>query len=102
MEVGGLWPTTVQTEAHRTKRVSSGPRATRPRRGASPLPAHGRCLASSEADTEVSDVVPIDGLPRDRFPVADSDRYTFISFIGKGGMGVVYKARDPQLHDSSR
>src|SRR5438067_12992802 len=32
-----------------------------------------------------------------RFPVENWNRYRFISFIGRGGMGAVYKAEDPQL-----
>ena len=33
----------------------------------------------------------------DRFPVAGWDRYKFVSFIGQGGMGAVYRAADPML-----
>ncbi len=31
------------------------------------------------------------------FPIESWDRYEFVSFIGRGGMGTVFKARDPQL-----
>ncbi|MEW6736270.1 MAG: tetratricopeptide repeat protein [Acidobacteriota bacterium] len=45
---------------------------------------------------------PLQTLPRSispphRFPVANWDRYEFIDFIGEGGMGRVYKARDHRL-----
>ncbi len=32
-----------------------------------------------------------------RFPIEDWHRYQYVSFIGRGGMGAVFKARDPQL-----
>ncbi len=35
--------------------------------------------------------------PFDVFPVKNWDRYEFIDFIGRGGMGDVFKARDPRL-----
>jgi eukaryotic-like serine/threonine-protein kinase len=35
---------------------------------------------------------------REKFPVANWDRYEFIEFIGEGGMGRVYKAKDPRLN----
>ena len=37
-----------------------------------------------------------DGEPNG-FPITGWSRYEFVGFIGKGGMGAVYKARDPQL-----
>ena len=35
--------------------------------------------------------------PFDVFPVESWERYEFIEFIGRGGMGDVFKARDPRL-----
>ncbi|MCU0303480.1 MAG: protein kinase [Thermoanaerobaculales bacterium] len=35
--------------------------------------------------------------PFERFPVTDWDRYEIEEFIGRGGMGDVFKARDPRL-----
>jgi predicted Ser/Thr protein kinase len=35
--------------------------------------------------------------PFDRFPVENWDRYELVEFIGRGGMGDVYRAKDPRL-----
>jgi serine/threonine-protein kinase len=35
--------------------------------------------------------------PFETFPVSDWDRYEFVEFIGRGGMGDVFKARDRRL-----
>jgi len=40
---------------------------------------------------------PVTGDPFEVFPVSNWDRYEFIEFIGRGGMGDVFKARDPRL-----
>jgi len=37
------------------------------------------------------------GDPFDRFPVTEWDRYEIEEFIGRGGMGDVFKAKDPRL-----
>src|SRR3569623_2400867 len=49
------------------------------------------------ADEETRTVDPDgDGEPNG-FPITGWARYQFVGFIGKGGMGAVYKAHDPQL-----
>jgi serine/threonine-protein kinase len=40
---------------------------------------------------------PQGGDPFEVFPVSDWDRYEFVEFIGRGGMGDVFKAKDPRL-----
>ena len=46
--------------------------------------------------TATGDGVPDDAVPSG-FPIEGWDRYEFVGFLGRGGMGAVYKARDPQL-----
>lgn len=48
-----------------------------------------------EAPTRVGEAAGDSGFAE--FPISNWDRYRFISFIGEGGMGLVYKASDPQL-----
>ena len=40
---------------------------------------------------------PADRDPFDVFPVTNWDRYELVEFVGRGGMGDVFKARDPRL-----
>jgi Tfp pilus assembly protein PilF len=40
---------------------------------------------------------PMGSDPFEVFPVPGWDRYEFVDFIGRGGMGDVFKARDPRL-----
>jgi len=44
-----------------------------------------------------ADPAPHQRDPFDVFPVESWDRYEFIEFVGRGGMGDVFKARDPRL-----
>jgi tRNA A-37 threonylcarbamoyl transferase component Bud32 len=50
----------------------------------------------SGSDSEAPSELP-NGDPFEVFPVPGWDRYEFIDFIGRGGMGDVFKARDPRL-----
>ncbi len=52
-----------------------------------------RSPAAGEGEAETP--VPCD--PFEVFPVSNWDRYEFVEFIGRGGMGDVFKARDPRL-----
>jgi serine/threonine-protein kinase len=47
--------------------------------------------------SEAGDFDPFDGDPFEVFPVPGWDRYEFVDFIGRGGMGDVFKAKDPRL-----
>jgi serine/threonine-protein kinase len=58
-------------------------------------------MAANEETEGGSETVTLDdradaAIPA-RFPVEGWNRYRFVSFIGRGGMGAVYKAEDPQL-----
>jgi serine/threonine-protein kinase len=64
----------------------------------------GESFFGAEASPEVAgptltgDGVPDAPAPAPTgFPIADWNRYEYVSFLGRGGMGVVFKARDPQL-----
>lgn len=53
-----------------------------------------------DADTIIQNHFPSGETPKSSsraFPVPDWDRYEFIAFIGEGGMGRVFKARDRRL-----
>src|SRR5690349_8881089 len=53
--------------------------------------------ADPAADEETRTVDGEDAPAPTRFPIEDWHRYEYVSFIGRGGMGAVFKARDPQL-----
>jgi hypothetical protein len=46
--------------------------------------------ASADGEAEPRD-------PFDVFPVSNWERYEMVEFVGRGGMGDVFKARDPRL-----
>jgi serine/threonine-protein kinase len=59
---------------------------------------HEKWLPRSQPASDASDEADLlDGDPFEVFPVPDWERYEFVDFIGRGGMGDVFKARDPRL-----
>ena len=50
------------------------------------------------AATAVSPAFPSSSTKEPEFPVKNWDRYEFLGFLGEGGMGKVFLARDRQLH----
>ncbi|MCD4749570.1 MAG: protein kinase [Thermoanaerobaculales bacterium] len=58
---------------------------------------HPTALARLERELSNSDPSRHKTDPFDQLPVEDWDRYELVDFIGRGGMGDVFKARDPRL-----
>jgi hypothetical protein len=70
-----------------------GPRASNPRAVAPGEPPSPFSAAATDADDDLEVVPPGEELD----PGARIDRYVVESRLGRGGMGVVYAARDPEL-----
>ncbi|MGK4007769.1 protein kinase [Sorangium sp. So ce1036] len=83
---------TADADPQRTQRILPAAGHSRP---PCPLP---RPDSGAAQDTVFANVEPPCSRAPSRFPIRDWDRYECISLVGKGGMGTVYKARDPRLH----